>query len=101
PPQVLPHDGTVELRFENINESSLSRFLRFEILHETECQRSFLMKIEIAGMPAGRVSTIVRGIVSDREKFFEYLRFLLADDFDKEGDGGGKDGAKGRTPRGA
>ncbi len=94
-PQVLPQDGPVELRFENINESNLSRFLRFEILQGKECQRAFLMKIEIAGMPAGRVSTIVRGIVSDREKFFEYLRFLLADDFDKDADGGGKGGAKG------
>ena len=42
------------------------------------------MKIDITGMPAGRVSKIIKGIISDRDKFFEYLRFLLADDFDKE-----------------
>lgn len=88
-PVPLPRTGHGDLRFENINEGNLSRFLRFEILHEQQCQRSFLMKIEVAGMPAGRVGTIVRGIVSDTDKFFEYLRFLLADEIDKEALGGG------------
>lgn len=86
-PLLLPKSQLVELRFDNINESNLSRFLRFEIRHEKEIQRAFLMKIDVSGMPAGRVATIVRGIVSDPDKFFEYLRFLLADDFDKEADG--------------
>jgi len=83
-PEPLPRSGQAEFRFENINESNLSRFLQFEILHEKECQRAFLLKIEVDGMPAGRVGTIVRGIVSDPEKFFEYLRFLLSDGFDKD-----------------
>lgn len=91
---LAPH-GPTEFRFENINESSLSRFLRFEILHDREPQRAFLMKIDIAGMPASRVSKIIKGIISDRDKFFEYLRFLLADEFDKDaGDGGADAGAR-------
>lgn len=88
--QLLNPKEANDLRFENINESNLSRFLRFEILHEKETKRAFLMKIDISGMPPGRINTIIKGIISDQDKFFEYLRFLLADDFDKEaGDTGG------------
>ncbi len=90
---LAPH-GQTEFRFENINESNLSRFLRFEILHDKEPQRAFLMKIDIVGMPATRISRIIKGIISDRDKFFEYLRFLLADDFDKEAGGGAEAGTR-------
>jgi hypothetical protein len=90
--QVLAPAGPTEFRFENINESNLSRFLCFEIYHNKELQRTFLMKIDIAGMPTSRISKIIKGIISDRDKFFEYLRFLLADDFDKEAGNGGNDG---------
>lgn len=89
-PLPLPRTDEGELRFENINESSLSRFLHLQILHEGECVRSFLVKIEIAGMPPGRVSAIIRGIVNSSDRFFEYLGFLLAPDFNKDtiaGDG--------------
>lgn len=92
-PAALAPAGPTEFRFENINESNLSRFLRFEILHDREPQRAFLMKIDIAGMPASRVSKIIKGIISDRDKFFEYLRFLLSDVFDKDAGEGGADAA--------
>ena len=91
---VLAPEGQSEFQFVNINESNLSRFLRFEILHDKEPQRAFLMKIDIAGMPTSRVSKIIKGIISDQEKFFEYLRFLLADEFDKEGGGGVHSGTR-------
>ena len=81
--QPLTAEGPFIFCFENINESNLSRFLRFEIHHDGERLRQFLMKIEIDGMPASRVSQIVRSIINDRDQFFEYLRFLLSDDFDK------------------
>ena len=51
--------------------------------------RPFLMKIDIVGLPETRVSTILKAIISDRDKFYEYLRFLLADEFDKGGGDGG------------
>ena len=54
------------------------------------------MKIDIAGLPETRVSTILKAIISDRDKFYEYLRFLLADEFDK-GDGDGGDDTGSRT----
>ena len=94
-PQPLASVGQTSFRFENINEGNLSRFLCFEIYHNKVLQRAFLMKIDIAGMPAGRISKIIKGIISDRDKFFEYLRFLLADDFDKEAE----DGTKGDESR--
>jgi hypothetical protein len=93
--QVLAPAGQTEFRFENINESNLSRFLRFEIYHNKELQCAFLMKIDIAGMPTSRISQIIKGIISDRDKFFEYLRFLLADAFDKEAMDDGNAGSKG------
>lgn len=89
PKPLNPQEAT-EFCFHSINESSLSRFLRVEILYKKEVQRAFLMKIDIAGMPEGRVSKIIKGIISDQDKFFEYLRFLLADDFDKESSDDGK-----------
>jgi hypothetical protein len=89
---ILAPQGETEFSFENINESNLSRFLRFEILHDGELQRAFLVKIDIAGMPPSRVSKIIKGIICDRDKFFEYLRFLLADGFDKEAGDTGKHG---------
>lgn len=95
PPQPLTPDGPLTFTFENINESSLSRFLRFDIYHGKELVRPFLVKIDIAGLPETRVSTILKAIISDRDKFYEYLRFLLADEFDKgEGDGGDDSGTR-------
>ncbi len=94
-PQTLSPDGPLTFTFENINESSLSSFLRFDICHGKEQKRSFLMKIDIAGLPETRVSTILKAIISDRDKFYEYLRFLLADEFDKgDGDGGNDTGSR-------
>ena len=83
-PQRLSPDGPLAFTFENINESSLSRFLRFDIYHGKELVRPpFLVKIDVKGLPETRVSTILKAIISDRDKFYEYLRFLLADEFDK------------------
>jgi hypothetical protein len=70
--------------FTNINESNLSRFLRFDIWQDSERLRSFLMKVDIQGLPETRVSRILRSIINSRDRFFEYLRFLLTDDLDKE-----------------
>jgi hypothetical protein len=72
------------LTFLNINESNLSRFLRFEIWEGAERLRAFLMKVEIEGLPESRISRILRSIINSRDRFFEYLRFLLADDLNKE-----------------
>jgi hypothetical protein len=79
----LSSKGTTTLVFENINESNLSRFLRFEIWQGGNRLRAFLIKVEIEGLPETRVSRILRSIINSRDRFFEYLRFLLAEDFNK------------------
>lgn len=71
--------------FRNLAEVELSRFLHFRIeepagglLHE------FLWRIEIEGLPEGRLDNILRRIIDSRDKFFDYLRFLLVDEVTKE-----------------
>lgn len=83
-PKELPSGHATTFLFENINESNLSRFLRFDIWQDAEQLCSSLMKVEIDGLPATRVSRILRSIINSRDRFFEYLRFLLADDAEKE-----------------
>ncbi len=100
-PLDLPQGRTSTFIFQNISESNLSQFLQFEIWDGSERLKSFLMKIEIAGLPETRVGSILRSIINSRDRFFEYLRFLLTDDENKEpagadrgtknGDGTGED----------
>ena len=86
-PKELSPRVVTTLVFENINESSLSSFLRFEIWQGSERLRAFLRKVPIEGLPETRVSRILRSIINSRDRFFEYLRFLLADDLQKEANG--------------
>ncbi|QDT15063.1 phospholipase D family protein [Alienimonas californiensis] len=79
----LGREPRVDLRFENVTEGHLSRFLEFEIARDGEPLRSFLKKIDVTGLPEGRVGVIVRGVVGDAGGFLEYLRFLLAEEFEK------------------
>ncbi len=99
-PVTLQPGKINEIRFCNINESNLSQFLRFEIWQGAVRLRAFLLKIKIDGIPDSRVSCILKSIINSRDRFFEYLQFLLADDLDKEpvgaanhgeGDGSGDD----------
>lgn len=83
-PEELSPGHISELVFHNINESNLSRFLRFEIWQGSERLRAFLMKVDIKGIPESRVSRILKSIINSRGRFFEYLRFLLADDLNKD-----------------
>src|SRR5262249_43110670 len=46
-PRELPPGCSTYLIFQNINESNLSQFLRFEIWQGSEQLRTFLMKIKI------------------------------------------------------
>ncbi len=41
-------------------------------------------EVDVVGIPDSRVSSILKGIINSRDRFFEYLRFLLADDSEKE-----------------
>ncbi len=87
PQQVIA--GTQnELVFPNISETRISRFLHFVVSDEDGASREFLIRIEVEGMPAGRLDNIFKSIINSSEKFFAYLRFLLTDEPDKEDFGG-------------
>lgn len=62
-PKELSPKAPTTLCFQNINESNLSRFLRFEIWQGATRHRAFLMKVDIDGLPDSRVSRILRSII--------------------------------------
>lgn len=71
--------------FANIGEVELSRFLQIRIEDEWEdSAREFLFRIDIANLPQDRLENILRRIIDTQDKFFDYLRFLLADEITKE-----------------
>ena len=71
--------------FQNLGEVELSRFVHFRIeTAEGGLQHEFLWRIPIAGLPQDRLDNILRKIIDTRDKFFDYLRFLLADEITKE-----------------
>ena len=72
------------LAFGNIRETEISRFVIFAINNGEEPLRSFVLRYEIDGIPATRNDAIFRSIVSNSDQFFEYLRFLLADEIFKD-----------------
>jgi hypothetical protein len=83
-PQALTPNSISNLVFANINESNLSQFIRIDIWQIADRLRSFLVKIDIAGLPPTRIGRILRSIIDNRDRFFDYLRFLLTDDLEKE-----------------
>jgi hypothetical protein len=83
-PQALTPNSISNLVFANINESNLSQFIRIDIWQTADRLRSFLVKIDIAGLPPTRIGRILRSIIDNRDRFFDYLRFLLTDDLEKE-----------------
>lgn len=83
-PQTLTPNSTSNLVFSNINESNLSQFVRIDIWQTADRLRSFLVKIDIAGLPPTRIGRILRSIIDNRDRFFDYLRFLLTDEHEKE-----------------
>ncbi|PQO37846.1 hypothetical protein DTL21_07855 [Bremerella cremea] len=72
------------LLFPNISETSLSQFFQFTISEGDLVLRAFLTRIKVAGLPDSRLDNIFKSIINSRDKFFAYLRFLLADDLSKD-----------------
>lgn len=73
-----------ECRFQNLGELELSRFLQFSLNSTPLWTREFLLLVEIEGLPEERLDNILRKIIDSSDKFFEYLRFLIADEITKE-----------------
>lgn len=83
--EVLTSGQTSTCVFKNISELELSRFLQFRIEGSNgHAHHEFLYRIEIDNLPEGRLENIFRKIVDSQDKFFEYLRLLLAEDITKE-----------------
>lgn len=91
-PGVVNH-----VAFTNIKETELSRFLVYSLRVADADMRSFLVRIDIKGMPESRNDSIFKSIVNSRDKFFQYLCFLLSEDRSKDdivddGERNGEDG---------
>lgn len=76
-PQALCFGTTNELYFENIGLVNLSCFLLLDILYLAEERTSVLIKVNI-NLPEEREDLIFHELINCREKFYQYLRFLLA-----------------------
>lgn len=84
-PHRLDPGVTETCVFVNLAEVELSRFLHFRIESAGgELQHEFLLRIDIEGLPHDRLDNILRKIIDSSDKFFDYLRFLLADEINKE-----------------
>lgn len=83
-PQALASGSSKTLRFSAISESYLSRFLHFSIKGKDLPERKFLLCVPIAGLPQRRLDNIFRRMIESSPQFFQYLRFLLAEEISKE-----------------
>ena len=74
----------MSVRFENIALVDLSRFVGVCIRHPDLLEsRNFLLQLKIA-FPEERLSQIFTLLLKNQQRFFEYLRFLLAQSPDKD-----------------
>lgn len=74
----------VKLSFKNIDVLHLSQFLQFKIEQRGKLYHQFLVHIKIKGIPKDRLSSLFKAIIDSQDKFFEYLRFLLAGEITKD-----------------
>jgi hypothetical protein len=73
---VKPGQLNIIEDFTGYPETRLSPFLEFEIWHNETMHSSFLLGMEIV-LPKGRLNKIFSSIINSRDKFLEYLGFLL------------------------
>jgi hypothetical protein len=63
---------------EHYKETQLSGFFVFSISYKGQWKKSFLLKAEIQ-LPESRTGKILSEVINSKEKFLQYLRFLLSD----------------------
>ena len=83
-PSRIELGSKVDVVFENIKQTELSRFVVFSVTTAGAEERRFMVKAAIEGMPETRFGAIFKSIVNSPEKFFQYLTFLLAEEHSKE-----------------
>jgi len=67
-----------EFDYPNIREIDLTNFFIVSIIANGDTIRSFVLKSDIV-FPETRLSRILKSIIDNSDKFFQYLMFLLAD----------------------
>lgn len=83
--QLLSQEKTNTYIFANVGELELSRFMVVHINGEDgKALRRFLVRVDIENLPGKRLTNILRALIDNQDRFFEYLRFLLAEDVKKE-----------------
>ena len=100
--QPLPKQPQPSVSFKNLTLVDLSRYIAVKIGHPGLIdERRFLLQMKI-DLPEERLNRIFSLLLKNQERFFEYLRFLLLQNPDKESffppgeEGGG--GRKDPTP---
>lgn len=79
---ALSGNGEQELIARNVKETELTQWLLVTIVHsELEREKRFATKVELANLPAGRDEKILGEFINSPDKFFQYIRFLLADNY--------------------
>jgi hypothetical protein len=74
-----------ELTFTAISKVDLTRFFVFRTTTDGNgVAREFVRFVQVDGLPDDRLGAITRKIIDSREKFFAYLRFLIAPEIRKE-----------------
>ena len=71
------------LTFVDLTPVGLCTFFAFHLEAQLEKEKagiSFILNLPVDGMPADRDKTIMRSIVSDKDRFVRYLLFLLSED---------------------
>ena len=67
--------------FKEIEKSNLSQFFEWNVQHvETGDIKSFLLKHDVLNLPDDRQQTIITKLLSDGNKFFRYISFLLGEE---------------------
>lgn len=73
-----------EIKFEDVSLESLTSFVAFQakiLRDDSETKEgSFVFNLPAEGMPEKRNEFILQKIISNKEKFLEYLLFLLSDE---------------------
>jgi hypothetical protein len=69
-----------EEKFIGVNLENLSPFLSWNLVHvPSGTEKEFITKMDIS-IPDGRKDAILRSIIRNKEKFFQFLQFLLGKD---------------------
>lgn len=69
------------IEFRNLPPARLTRFVEFAVTARLESRKltsSFVLKLDCEGLPGDRDQQVLGSIISDSDRFFKYLLFLLS-----------------------